>query len=251
MRRPLLPVVLLLLAACGSSAGASPCDRPAAPATGPVLLQEGSGALTVRTDGPCAVVAAFTGAPTDRVASYLARLEAAGDGLRLVVDPLDQDGQSIASLPTGRSSGEFRTAGAELDEPLAGRRVVDEDDEPLLVLDGDRLLRPGRLPAGWSAGQERGRAGPYLWQHGIAGPGRGTGATLLQGGREAGRMLDGEGYREVDAPQVRGEPGVLAVSDLGTWTLTWTEDDRGFLLQLRGAVDAPGALLVELADGLV
>jgi hypothetical protein len=242
---------------------ASQCSQQQPAASGPVLLQEPPQDVpgpfyTGRTDGPCGLLLTFIGAGEGdgpcNVAEYVGRIEPDGDDLRLVVDE-----RHTGEQPTGETvctlGGHPRQMRVTLDEPLDGRRIVDEQGHLISLVDGDRLLQWGELPEGWTEAQEgQGVAGPVHWSIGLRGPGDVHG-ELRQGGPELGRQSPGPsgfGYREIGRPQVRGAEAVLASFDAeapGNHILTWVEDDRGFALQALGPLPDP-QVLVDIANGL-
>lgn len=256
----LLPLLLLLaVAACAQPQPEPRAACPTTTAPGPVLLQEPpvdvSGPFyAVRTDGPCGLFVAFTGAPQGDgpclVQEYVGRVEPAGDDLRLVVEE-----RHTGPTPSGQlfctTAGAHRWLRVELDEPLHGRVLLDEQGHAVQLVDGEQLQAPETLPEGWSVGEEGTNPGPPAhWSWAVTAPGlRGE---LRQGGTDLpGRVRTGPGYRRLEARTVRGVPAELgAYQDAtGNHLLTWTEGDRGFVLQALGPLQ-DADVLVEVADGL-
>lgn len=265
MRRPLLVLLLLLVTGCADRepdalGPTSACAEQRTTDDGPVLLQEPPQDVPgpfydARTDGACGLVVAFTGAPEGEgpcnVAEYVGRLAPAGEDLRLVVEE-----RHTGSTPDGAVActalGQHRTMRVQHDEPLEGRRVVDERGRPIHLADGDRLLRLGALPDGWTAGPEgTNPRHPAHWSFQVRGPG-GAWGELRQGVPALAAASTGFGYRELDRPAVRGHEAVLGAYDeqSGNHVLTWREGDRGFMLQVLGPLPDP-QLLVEIADALL
>lgn len=258
-------LVLMTAAGCGAPAGGDALSpsSPTPQSPGPLVLQtpptDVSGPFyTARTDGPEALVVTFVGAPEGdgpcNVAEYVGRLEPAGDDLRLVVEARHTGEQPDGSTAC-TAIGAHRQLRVELDEPLAGRRVVDEQGHLLSLVDGDQLLRFSELPSGWTEGPEgQNVGGPVAWSLSLHGP-RGVRGELRQGSPELTTVSEGSagfGYREIDRPTVRGVEAVLASFDAeqpGNHVLTWVEGDRGYALQAMGPLPDP-EVLVEIANGL-
>lgn len=252
---------LLLLTACASAdtvapppsgrgTGATGNEGAGPPPGRQLLLQPGSSGISARTDGPCAIVVAFTGSPPSEgwdLPAYTARLEAAGrDELRLVIERHHPGVFIRLGFPYS-----LRATAAE---PLAGRRIVDEESRELHLADGSALLRLGRLPAGWQALPESEPSGDTVaWTLPLSGPDGATG-WLQQGAlavAEPGSKVFG--YEEIAHPQVRGARGTLvSYTDEapGNHVLSWNQDGVGFALQVVGPLPDP-SVLVDIADGLV
>lgn len=265
-----LPLLLLLaVSACATPAvddalGPAAGCGSATPSSseGPVLQQPPDDVTgpfyNARTDGPCGLLITFIGAPEGdgpcNVAEYVGRLEPDGDQLRLVVDERHTGEQPGAGTdcPLVGAAREMRVT---LDEPLDGQRVVDPQGHLISLVDGDRLLRFGPLPSGWTEGREGlAVAGFVHWSHSLRGPG-GVHAELRHGPATTGMQSPGPtgfGYRELGHRTVRGARGLLVSFDAeqpGNHVLTWVEGDRGFALQAMGPLPDP-EVLVEIANGL-
>lgn len=263
-----LPLLLLLaVAACASPSDDDALEpgRDCAPTgtagAGPVLLQEPAQDVpgpfySARTDGPCELQVTFTGAPEGEgpcnVAEYVGRLEPDGEDLRLVVEERHTGVQPAAGTDCP-AIGAARQMRVEMEEPLDGRRVVDERGHPISLVDGDQLLRFGTLPSGWVEGPEgQAVSGPVHWSFTLRGP-DGAHAELRQGSpklAESGPKAFG--YREIDRPMVRGVEAVLVSFEQeqpGNHVLRWVEGDRGFALQVMGPLPDP-RVMVEIANDL-
>lgn len=260
-------VLALLLTGCATAdpprAAPSP-DQPCVPSrstAGPALLQRPPVDVVgpfyaARTDGPCGLVVRFVGAPEGEgpcnVARYVGRLEPAGEDLRLVVDE-----EHSGAVPRGSVGcadvGAERSMRVRLDRPLEGRRVVDEQGHALQLVDGDRLLRFGELPPGWSTSDKgSGAYVPVHWETELRGP-DGAYGGLHQGEASIGRPSPEEpGYRRLAAVQVRGHVAVLATvgGDPRNRVLQWVEDGQGVRLQVLGPLPDP-QVLVRIADDLL
>ncbi len=231
-----------MLTDCGR-AGAPPPRRP-------LLLQEGDTfSASARTDGPCALVVAFTGSPPSEgwgLPAYTARLEPAGrDELCLVIERHHPAVFIGVGFPYS-----LRAISAE---PLAGRHILDEESHELQQADGSALLRLARLPAGWRALPESEPSGDSVaWTFPLSGPDGATGG--LQQGALAVAAPGNKvfGYEEIAHPQVRAARGTLvSYTDEapGNHVLRWSEDEVGFALQVVGPLPDP-SVLVDIADGL-
>lgn len=258
-------LLLLALVACAGPSGddalepARGCEVRSSGQPEPVLLQDPPRDVPgpfydARTDGACGLVVAFTGAPEGdgpcNVAEYVGRLAPAGDDLRLVVEER-HTGPAPDEVTACTDIGQHHTLRVQHDEPLGGRRIVDERDQPIHLADGSRLLRLGPLPDGWTAGPEgTNPRHPAHWSFQVRGPG-GAWGELRQGVPELAKARSGSGYRELYRPTVRGHDAVLGAYDGqgGNHLLTWSEGDRGFMLQVLGPLSDP-EVLVEIADDL-
>lgn len=243
-------LLVVLAAAAGCGAGAGDLDwEPAG------LGRAGWEGARTSADGR-SIVLTLTGGPEFDADVHCTV------AYRAVVDetPTDVRVEVLSASPSSWSGGScndmghFRTVGAELTQPLGGRRLVQVDGErERPVFDGSLLVEPSWLPDGWGLRSERpGYRNPERvtsWQRTWAGrrpPAAGgrctateAGIVLTQGSPELldqqrsmgdgpARAHDVNGH--VATYQVGGQPPSAA-------RLSWSDGERGFVLETQSGCE--------------